>query len=72
MALKERHDLRHGQAQFEPKESLTPYLGKWIALRDGKVIASDISAELLQAHPEVRETDVIVPVSRSHGGYFVA
>lgn len=72
MAVKERNDLRRGQAELEPKEDLTPYLGKWVALRDGRVIASDLSAEKLRSHREVKATDVIVPVSRSHGGYFVA
>jgi hypothetical protein len=72
MAVKERNDLRRGQAELEPKEDLSPYLGKWVALRVGKVIASDLSAESLRSHPEVKDTDVIVPVSRSHGGYFVA
>ena len=72
MAVKERNDLRRGQAELEPKEDLTPYLGKWVALRVGKVIASDLSAEKLRSHREVKDTDVIVPVSRSHGGYFVA
>jgi hypothetical protein len=72
MAVKERDDLRRGQAELEPKEDLSPYLGKWVALRVGKVIASDLSAESLKSHPEVKDSDVIVPVSRSHGGYFVA
>ena len=72
MAVKERNDLRRGQAELEPKEDLTPYLGKWVALRAGKVIASDLSAEKLRSHRKVKATDVIVPVSRSHGGYFVA
>ena len=72
MAVKERNDLRRGQAELEPKEDLTPYLGKWVALRAGKVIASDLSAEKLRSHSEVKDADVIVPVSRSHGGYFVA
>ncbi len=72
MAVEERNDLRRGQAELEPKEDLTPYLGKWVALRAGKVIASDLSAEKLRGHREVKATDVIVPVSRSHGGYFVA
>lgn len=72
MAVKERNDLRRGQAELEPKEDLTPYVGKWVALRAGKVVASDLSAEKLRSHREVKDSDVIVPVSRSHGGYFVA
>jgi hypothetical protein len=73
MAVRERDsDLQQGQKAYEPKEDLTPYLGKWVALRDGHVVASALSAKQLLSHSDVREDDVIVPVSRSHGGYFVA
>lgn len=72
MAVKERNDLGKAQAELEPKEDLAPYLGKWVALRAGKVIASDLSADRLRDHPEVKATDTLVPVSRSRGGYFVA
>ncbi|HWM64723.1 MAG TPA: hypothetical protein VNP96_12135 [Solirubrobacterales bacterium] len=72
MTVKDRNNLRRGQAELEAKEDLTPYLGKWVALRNGKVVMSDLSVERLRSHSEVRDTDVIVPVSRSHGGYFVA
>lgn len=73
MAVKDRNDLRRGQAELEPKDDLTPYRGKWVALRAGKVIASALSAEKLRSNPEVKDNDVILlPVSRSHGGYFVA
>jgi len=72
MALKERKSFREAQEAFEPKEDLTPYIGRWVALRAGHVVANDIDAQALRQHPEVREDDVLVPVSRSHGGYFVA
>jgi hypothetical protein len=72
MEAPNRHDLHRGQAELEPKEDLSPYLGKWVALRNGKVIASDLSADRLRNQAEVRPTDVIVPVSRSRGGYFIA
>jgi hypothetical protein len=72
MAVQDRNDLSQSQAELGPKEDLTPYMGKWVALRNGKVIASDLSADRLRSQAEVRPTDVIVPVSRSRGGYFVA
>jgi hypothetical protein len=53
------------QAELEAKEDLTPYMGKWVALRGGKVIASDLSAKGLRDKPEVRPTDAIVSVPRS-------
>jgi hypothetical protein len=72
MAIPSQGDLRRGQAALEPKEDLSPYLGKWVALRSGNVVASDLSADRLRSRAEVRPTDVIVPVSRSRGGYFIA
>jgi predicted phage gp36 major capsid-like protein len=72
MAVKERDWLRKAQAELEPKDDLTPYVGRWVALRAGHVVASDLDAKALRAHTNVWESDVIIPVSRSHGGYFVA
>jgi len=72
MTARSQEDLRRGQAALEPKEDLSPYLGKWVALRSGKVVASDLSADRLRNQPDARPTDVIVPVSRSRGGYFIA
>jgi hypothetical protein len=72
MAVQDRNDLSQSQAELGPKEDLTPYMGKWVALRNGKVVASDLSADRLRSQAGVRPTDVIVPVSRSRGGYFVA
>jgi hypothetical protein len=65
-------DLHEEQAALEPREDLSPYVGQWVALRDGRVIAHDLELDRLRAHPEVRDDDVIVPVSPARGGYFVA
>lgn len=72
MAVRERDHLIEAQEALEPKEDLTPYVGRWVALRAGHVIASDLNAEALRAQAKVKKGDVIVPVSRSRGGYFVA
>jgi hypothetical protein len=72
MAVKERKNLRKAQAQMVPKDDLTPYMGRWVALRKGRVVADADTAIALRALPEVDDSDVVVPVSRSHGGYFVA
>ena len=72
MAAQDQKSFREAQAKLDAKEDLAPYMGKWIALRGGKVIASDLSAKALRDHEEVRPTDAIVPVPRSRAGYFIA
>lgn len=54
--------LEKEQAKFLPKEDLTPYQGRWIALRDGRVIASDVDGVSLRDNPAVQEDDVLMPV----------
>jgi hypothetical protein len=72
MAAQDQESFRRAQAKLDPKEDLAPYMGKWVALRNGKVVASDLSAKGLRSQPEVRATDAIIPVPRSRAGYFVA
>lgn len=72
MAVQDQNDVRRAQAALEPKEDLSPYMGRWVALRSGKVVASDLSAKGLRSQANVWPTDVIIPVSRSRGGYFIA
>jgi hypothetical protein len=64
--------LREAQTELDAKEDLKPYLGKWVALRDGLVVASSDRAETLLKRPEVHEDDVLMPISTSRSGYFVA
>ena len=47
-------------------------MGKWVALRNGKVVASDLSAKSLRDQPKVGPTDAIIPVPRSRAGYLIA
>jgi hypothetical protein len=72
MAVQDQDSFRQAQAELEPKEDLTPYMGKWVALRSGRVVASDLSAKGLRDNPEVRPTDSLIPVPRSRAGYFIA
>ena len=55
------------QQELAPKEDLRPYAGQWVALRDGRVVASDLDAGVLRARPDVEPTDAImrVPVNPS-------
>ena len=63
-------DVERAQEALAPKEDLSPYAGQWVALRNGRVVASDIDAARLRQHPLVRDEDVVVPVSGSEGGFF--
>lgn len=54
-----------------PSGDLAPYAGKWIAVRDGKIVASDIDADSLREHEEVRLDDAILPVAHKDRGYFI-
>ena len=72
MAVQDQESFREAQAKLDAKEDLAPYMGKWVALRGGKVIASDLSAKGLRDKPEVRPTDAIIPAPRSRAGFFIA
>jgi hypothetical protein len=43
-------------------EDLKPYAGQWVAIRDGRVVASAFEAVELRNHPEVSDDDTIIPV----------
>jgi hypothetical protein len=45
-----------------PREDLSPYIGKWAALRDGYFVAAHRNPAKLRARPEVEPTDVFVAV----------
>jgi hypothetical protein len=52
-------------------EDLTPYAGSWVAIRDGKVVASALDSVELRDHPDVREDDLLMPVPDGATGIFV-
>lgn len=58
------------QQDAEVREDLSPYVGRWVALRDGHVVAAGDELAELRAKPEVHDDDVIVRVPRASGGYF--
>lgn len=64
-------ELEQQQQQALPKEDLSPYAGQWVALRDGRVVASDLTGVALRNHPEVRPDDVLVPVPPAGGGVYI-
>jgi len=52
-------------------EDLTPYAGSWVAIRDGKVVATALDAVELRETDDVREDDFLMPVPDSAAGVFI-
>jgi hypothetical protein len=44
------------------KEDLSGYDRQWVALREGRVIASHVSGVALRGRPEVGPGDILMPV----------
>lgn len=63
--------LEREQARIIAQEDLTPYRGRWVALRCGRVIASDVDGESLRDNPDVREDDVLTPVPAHDDGAYL-
>lgn len=61
---------RHQEAAM-PTGDLEPYAGKWIAVRDGEIVASELTLARLREHPDVLLTDVCHPVADAKGGVFI-
>jgi hypothetical protein len=60
------------QADLVIREDLTPYAGSWVAIRDGKVVASALDAVELRDKPAVYADDMLMPVpDRTKGVYIL-
>lgn len=60
------------QADLAIREDLTPYAGSWVAIRDGKVVASALDSVELRDKPDVHDDDVLMPVpDRTEGVYIL-
>lgn len=64
-------ELEREQGKVLPAEDLTPYKGRWVALREGHVVASDFDAARLRDNPEVRDDDVLTPVPAQDEGVYI-
>jgi hypothetical protein len=62
-------EIKRRQQQLEVEEDLAPYAGKWVALRNGRVVGSDVDAVELTRQPDVRADDVIMRVDYQEGVY---
>lgn len=43
-------------------DDLAPYEGAWVAIREGKIIASALDPIELRDNPDVRDDDALMPV----------
>lgn len=67
----DEQEFRRAQSALEPREDLAPYAGRWVVLRDGKVIASDFDPQRLFEREDAEDDDVILPVANHQGKYLV-
>lgn len=63
--------FRRCQTRATPKGDLTPYWGKWIAVRDREIVASGSSLAEVRNRHEVRSTDLVMPVPRPEGDFLI-
>ena len=50
-------------------DDLTEYDGKWVAMRDGRVIAHADDEETLRTHADVAASDLLFPVGEPASGW---
>jgi hypothetical protein len=55
----------------EVLEDLTKYAGSWVAIRNGKVVASALDSVELRDKPEVSEDDFLMPVPDAGSATFL-
>lgn len=59
------------QRELSPNEDLTRYAGRWVAVREGRVVATAKDLSTLRAQDGVRDDDVVIPVSPARAGALV-
>jgi lactam utilization protein B len=52
-------------------EDLAAYDGKWVAMRDGRVVAHADEEEAVRAHADVRETDLVFSIGEPPSGFYL-
>jgi lactam utilization protein B len=52
-------------------EDLAAYDGKWVAMRDGRVVAHADEEEAVRAHAAVRETDLVFSIGEPPSGFYL-
>jgi hypothetical protein len=52
-------------------DDLAQYDGKWVAMRDGRVVAHANDEEMLRAHADVDDSDLLFPVGEPPSGFYL-
>jgi hypothetical protein len=52
-------------------DDLGQYEGKWVAMRDGRVVAHADDEETLRAQADVADTDLLFPVGEPPSGFYL-
>jgi Family of unknown function (DUF5678) len=63
--------LDQDQSLISEDVDLEPYRGRWVAVRDGRIVASDVDTAALRVDPAVESTDAIVLVPTKEEGLFL-
>jgi hypothetical protein len=56
-------ELLRQQRDLEPKEDLGGYVGQWVVLRDGHVVAHAAAVEDLMSRDELADGDALLQVT---------
>jgi hypothetical protein len=59
-----------GEAPFPPEGDLDHYTGRWVAMRDGVVVASAPDEATLRAEPTVQDGDDVYPIGDPPSGFY--
>ena len=52
-------------------ENLDPYDGRWVAMREGKVVAHAGDEKTLRAHPALEPGDLVFPIGHPVTGFYL-
>ena len=55
----------------ELSQNLDDYDGRWVAVRDGKVVAHGDDEESLRADPAFRDGDLVYPIGDPPSGFYL-
>jgi Family of unknown function (DUF5678) len=50
---------------------LDAYEGRWVAMRDGKVVADGGDEDAVREHPDVVKTDLVFPIGEPPSGFYL-
>ncbi len=52
-------------------DDLQAYDGRWVALRDGRVVAAGDDEAAVRSQAEVKETDLVFPIGEPPSGFYL-